>query len=82
NGGQSVFLKFTASQIVTIVERGLWTASQVLEAFIVQSFRLSCGRGEKLYVLQTPRRVAEELDIGFKKTNRVKGPLNGAPISF
>jgi amidase len=34
---RTAFLRSTAREIVANIERGVWTASQVLEAFIAQS---------------------------------------------
>ncbi|KAJ7881391.1 amidase signature domain-containing protein [Mycena leptocephala] len=60
----------------------VWTASQVLEAFIAQSLVAHSATNCITEVLfDHARERAKELDIGFKKTNRLKGPLHGVPIS-
>ncbi|KAJ6489486.1 amidase signature domain-containing protein [Mycena vitilis] len=68
--------------IVSNIERGLWTAAQVLEPFIAQSLIAHSATNCITEVLfDHARQRAKELDAEFKKTNCLKGPLHGVPIS-
>ncbi|KAJ7045940.1 amidase [Mycena alexandri] len=79
---RAVFLRSTARDIVTNIERGTWTASQVLEIFIAQSIVAHSATNCITEVLfDEARRRARDLDAEFKATNRLKGPLHGVPIS-
>ncbi|KAJ7130606.1 amidase signature domain-containing protein [Mycena epipterygia] len=78
----NLFTRSTAHEIVTNIERGVWTASQVLEAFIAQSLVAHSATNCITEVLfEYGRKRAKELDVEFEKTNRLKGPLHGVPIS-
>ncbi|KAJ7141355.1 amidase signature domain-containing protein [Mycena epipterygia] len=68
--------------IVTNIERGVWTASQMLEAFIAQALVAHSATNCITEVLfDYGRKRAKELDVEFEKTNQLKDPLHGVPIS-
>ncbi|KAJ7497706.1 amidase signature domain-containing protein, partial [Mycena latifolia] len=72
----------TAQEIVTNIERGVWTASRVLRAFIAQSLVAHAATNCITEVLfDYGRKRAKELDAEFEKTKRLTGPLHGVPIS-
>ncbi|KAJ7187757.1 amidase [Mycena filopes] len=79
---RAIFLRSTAHEIVTNIEQGTWTASQVLEVFIAQSLVAHSATNCLTEVLfDEARKRASTLDAEFKATNRLKGPLHGVPIS-
>ncbi|KAJ7693428.1 amidase [Mycena rosella] len=79
---RTVFIRSTAQEIVTNIERGVWTASQVLEAFIAQSLVAHAATNCITEVLfDYGRKRAKQLDAEFEKTNLLTGPLHGVPIS-
>ncbi|KAJ7680739.1 amidase [Mycena polygramma] len=79
---RSVFLRSTVRDIVSNIEQGTWTASQVLDAFIAQAIVAHSATNCVTEVLfDDARKRARELDAEFKDTNRLKGPLHGVPIS-
>ncbi|KAJ7497727.1 amidase [Mycena latifolia] len=78
----SVFTRSTAQEIVKNIERKVWTASQVLEAFIAQSLVAHAATNCITEVLfDYGRKRAKELDAEFEKTKVLTGPLHGVPIS-
>ncbi|KAJ7495817.1 amidase [Mycena galericulata] len=80
--GRTVFLHSTAQEIVRNIEQRVWTASQVLEAFISQSLVAHSATNCITEVLfNDARERARRLDSEFEKTGRVMGPLHGVPIS-
>ncbi|KAJ7043557.1 amidase [Mycena alexandri] len=76
------FLKATASEIVNHIERGEWTASQVVKAYIARAAlahqTTNCVT-EVLFVEALQQ--AAELDAEFASTKRLRGPLHGVPLS-
>ncbi|KDR65722.1 hypothetical protein GALMADRAFT_260127 [Galerina marginata CBS 339.88] len=80
---QSEYLKATASEIVSHIQKGEWTASQVLEAYIRRAAFAHAKTNCLTEVMLGPaRQRAIELDAEFASTNRLKGPLHGVPISI
>ncbi|KAF8199848.1 amidase signature domain-containing protein [Mycena galopus ATCC 62051] len=79
---RTIILRSTANEMVSNIERGTWTASQVLEAFIAQSLVAQSATNCITEVLfEEARGRAKQLDAEFKATNRLQGPLHGVPIS-
>ncbi|KAJ7121254.1 amidase [Mycena crocata] len=79
---RTIFIRSTAHEIVANIERGVWTASQVLEAFIAQSLIAQSATNCVTEVLfEHARKRARDLDTEFGKTGRLTGPLHGVPIS-
>ncbi|KAJ7347086.1 amidase [Mycena albidolilacea] len=79
---RAAILRSTAGEIVSNIERGTWTASQVLEAFIAQSLVAHTATNCITEVLfEDARARAKQLDAEFKVAGRLKGPLHGVPIS-
>ncbi|KAJ6500398.1 amidase [Mycena sanguinolenta] len=77
-----VFLRATASEIVDRIERGEWTASQVVNAYIAQAavaHKTTNCVTEVLFSRAIER--AQELDAEFVSTKKLRGPLHGVPIS-
>ncbi|PCH34896.1 amidase [Wolfiporia cocos MD-104 SS10] len=73
----------TASQIVEKISAGEWTAVEVLEAFISRA----CAAQDVSNCLteimfNDARSLAKELDEEFARTNQLRGPLHGVPVSF
>ncbi|KAF7359415.1 putative amidase PB8B6.03 [Mycena sanguinolenta] len=76
------FLRATASEIVDRIERGEWTASQVVRAYIAQAAvaqKTTNCLTEVLFSQALER--ARELDVEFASTKKLRGPLHGVPIS-
>ncbi|KAJ7445802.1 amidase [Mycena galericulata] len=77
------FLKATASEIVRRIQRGDWTASQVVSAYIARAAlaqeTTNCVT-EVLFVEALQQ--AKDLDIEFASTKELRGPLHGVPISI
>ncbi|KAJ7180614.1 amidase [Mycena filopes] len=77
-----VFLKATASEIVSRIESREWTASQVVNAYIARAASAhettNCVT-EVLFV--EARQQALELDAEFASTGKLRGPLHGVPLS-
>ncbi|CAA7267413.1 unnamed protein product [Cyclocybe aegerita] len=79
---QSVILKATATEIVSRIEKGEWTATQVLEAFIARAAYAHAKTNCLTEVmLASARQRASELDVEFAATKKLKGPLHGVPVS-
>ncbi|KAJ7760504.1 amidase [Mycena metata] len=77
------FLKATASEIVSHIESGEWTASHVVQAYIARAAlahqTTNCVT-EVLFVEALQQ--AAELDAEFASTKRLRGPLHGVPLSI
>ncbi|KAJ3510734.1 hypothetical protein NLJ89_g4506 [Agrocybe chaxingu] len=79
---QSVILKARATEIVSRIEKGEWTAIQVLEAFIARAAHAHAKTNCLTEVmLASARQRASELDAEFAATKKLKGPLHGVPVS-
>ncbi|KAJ7105750.1 amidase [Mycena crocata] len=77
------FLKATASEIVTHIERGEWTALQVVKAFISRAALAHAATNCVTEVLFAEAlKQAQELDAEFASTKVLRGPLHGVPISI
>ncbi|KAF8957476.1 amidase [Flammula alnicola] len=77
SGTQSAFLKATVSEIVARIEKGEWTAIQVLEAYIARAAYAHTKTNCLTEVMLGPaRQRAAELDAEFAATKRLKGPLH------
>ncbi|KAJ7273340.1 amidase [Mycena rebaudengoi] len=77
------YLKATASEIVRRIERGEWTASKVIEAYIARAAMAHQATNCITEVLfDEARKLAKELDVEFAATNKLRGPLHGVPISL
>jgi len=76
-------LRSTASDIVAAIEQKKWTAKQVVSAFIARAAvaqKVTNCYTEILF--ESALQEAEELDRQFSKTQSLKGPLHGVPITF
>ncbi|TFK32784.1 amidase signature domain-containing protein, partial [Crucibulum laeve] len=72
-----------ASEIVQRIEKGEWTASEVLEAFIARSvFAHEKTNCLTEVMFDWGRQQAKELDEEFKATGKIRGPLHGVPVSI
>ncbi|KAJ7695016.1 amidase [Mycena olivaceomarginata] len=69
------FLKATASEIVSRIERGEWTASQVSWPNKRQTAL------QKAILFSEALQRAQELDAEFASTKQLRGPLHGVPLS-
>ncbi|KIY44165.1 amidase [Fistulina hepatica ATCC 64428] len=75
-------LHATASQIVSNIENGRWTASQVVETFIRRAAQAQAFTNCITEVLfDRALKEAVKLDEEFTRTKRLRGPLHGVPIS-
>ncbi|KAJ7197250.1 amidase [Mycena pura] len=77
-----VFLKATASEIVAHIERGEWTASQVVAAYISRAalaHEMTNCITEVLF--SEAQKQAQELDAEFASTKQLRGPLHGVPLN-
>lgn len=80
---QSEFTRATAVEIVSRIEKGEWTATQVLEAYISRAAFAHAKTNCLTEVMLGPaRQRAKELDEEFAVTKKLKGPLHGVPISI
>ncbi|KAL1747940.1 amidase signature domain-containing protein [Schizophyllum fasciatum] len=76
------YLDATACEIVANIEKGVWTASEVLEAYISRAAKVQEATNCLTEVFfDRARTRAAELDAEFAQTKRLKGPLHGVPIS-
>ncbi|KAL0953568.1 hypothetical protein HGRIS_004786 [Hohenbuehelia grisea] len=76
------YVKATASDIVSNIEKGEWTASEVVEAYIARAALAHAATNCLTEVLfDQARRLAKELDDEFAATKRLRGPLHGVPVS-
>ncbi|KAF8184988.1 amidase [Mycena galopus ATCC 62051] len=76
------FLKATVSEIVGHIERGEWTASQVVGAYIAQAALAHKTTNCITEVLfSSALQQAGALDAEFASTKKLRGPLHGVPIS-
>ncbi|KAF8892088.1 amidase [Infundibulicybe gibba] len=79
----SEFLKATASEIVSRISKGEWTASQVVDAFIAQAANAHAATNCLTEVLfASAREQAQALDLEFATSKTVRGPFHGVPVSF
>ncbi|KAF8639100.1 hypothetical protein AX17_001743 [Amanita inopinata Kibby_2008] len=79
----SQFLNATASQIVSQIKKGEWTASQVLEAYISRATLAQETTNCITEVMfASARKQALILDEEFASSGKLRGPLHGVPISF
>ncbi|VDC00957.1 unnamed protein product [Peniophora sp. CBMAI 1063] len=77
------YLNATATEIVSRIGKGEWTATQVLEAYIAraaQAQKLTLCLTEVLF--EQARAEAKQLDEDFAQTKKLKGPLHGVPVSL
>ncbi|KAF8159688.1 amidase [Crassisporium funariophilum] len=80
---QGAFLTATASEIVSHIEKGEWTASEVLEAYIARAAYAHAKTNCLTEVMLGPaRQRASELDKDFAATKKLTGPLHGVPVSI
>ncbi|KAI5834825.1 amidase signature enzyme [Schizophyllum commune Tattone D] len=76
------YLNATACEIVSNIEKGVWKASEVLEAYISRAAKVQEATNCLTEVLfERARERAAALDAEFAQTKRLKGPLHGVPIS-
>ncbi|KAF8239357.1 amidase [Tricholoma matsutake] len=77
------FLKATATEIVSRIEKGEWTATQVIEAYIARAaFAQTVTNCLTEVMFDWAREQARDLDNEFASTQRLRGPLHGVPTSF
>ncbi|CCA70440.1 related to amidase (acetamidase) [Serendipita indica DSM 11827] len=77
------YTRASASEIVKNIESGQWTASDVMEAYIIRAGtvqRLHNPITEVLFSDALTR--AKALDEEFQKSGTIVGPLHGVPISI
>uniref|UniRef100_A0A8H7XRN7 amidase n=1 Tax=Psilocybe cubensis TaxID=181762 RepID=A0A8H7XRN7_PSICU len=80
---QSEYLKASASEIVSRIQKGDWTATEVLEAYITRAaYAQSKTNCLTEVMLGLARQRAEDLDNEFAKTKQIRGPLHGVPMSI
>ncbi|KAJ7213570.1 amidase [Mycena pura] len=78
----SPFLKASASQIVQHIERGRWTATQVVTAYIARAAVAHEATNCLTEILfEEALKQAKELDAEFASTKKLRGPLHGVPLS-
>ncbi|KAF9530362.1 amidase [Crepidotus variabilis] len=79
----SIYLRATATEIVSHIEKGRWTASYVLEAYIKRAV-YAHEQTNCLTEVFFPRarKQAAELDAEFILTKKLRGPLHGVPVSI
>ncbi|KAH0582754.1 hypothetical protein H2248_010669 [Termitomyces sp. 'cryptogamus'] len=86
HGSSAEYNKFTsatATEIVTHIEKGEWTASQVIEAYISRAAQAHAATNCLTEVMfRWAREQARDLDNEFSVTKRLRGPLHGVPTSF
>ncbi|EEB89173.1 hypothetical protein MPER_12757 [Moniliophthora perniciosa FA553] len=82
-GEHHKFLKAGAKEIVSRIENGDWTATQVVGAYIARASeaheQVNCAT--EILFEQALRR-AKELDEEFASTKRIRGPFHGVPFSL
>ncbi|KAG6890091.1 hypothetical protein C0995_012040 [Termitomyces sp. Mi166 len=77
------FINATATEIVTCIENGEWTASQVVEAYIFRAVQAHAATNCLTEVMfDWAREQARDLDNEFSVMKRLRGPLHGVPTSF
>ncbi|KAJ7591264.1 amidase [Mycena floridula] len=77
------YLLATGPQIVQHIQDGHWTASQVLEAYIAKAIAAHVTTNCITEVLfDQARQIAQQLDVEFATTKRLRGPLHGIPFSI
>ncbi|EAU90346.2 general amidase [Coprinopsis cinerea okayama7 len=80
---QTLYLKATASEIVSRIQKGEWTASRVLEAYIARALVAQSKTNCLTEVFFERARIqAKNLDADFASTGKLKGPLHGVPVSI
>lgn len=80
---QAIIIRATASEIVSSIKTGKWTASQVLEAFIARAVLAHAKTNCLTEVFfDSARQRAKELDEHFAANKELKGPLHGVPVSI
>ncbi|KXN86624.1 Fatty acid amide hydrolase 1 [Leucoagaricus sp. SymC.cos] len=77
------FIKATATEIVSRIKRGEWTATQVLEAYITRA-KVAQDQTNCLteVMFDWAKERARALDAEFAMTGVLKGPLHGVPMSI
>ncbi|KAF8903595.1 amidase signature domain-containing protein [Mucidula mucida] len=80
---QEAYLKATASEIVSFIADGKWTASAVLEAYIQRSVQAQEATNCVTEIMFDEARLrAKELDVDFASTGKIRGPFHGIPFSL
>ncbi|KII87208.1 hypothetical protein PLICRDRAFT_113002 [Plicaturopsis crispa FD-325 SS-3] len=78
-----VYLRATASEIVTRIESGEWTSSQVVAAYCARAAYAQATTNCVTEVLfEQALREAALLDKEYAATGKLRGPLHGVPVSF
>ncbi|KIY62605.1 amidase signature enzyme, partial [Cylindrobasidium torrendii FP15055 ss-10] len=73
----------SATEIVSNIEEGKWTAGEVLEAYISAAVRAQEATNCITEVLFGPARSrAKALDASYASTGRIVGPFHGVPFSI
>ncbi|KAG7445163.1 amidase signature enzyme [Guyanagaster necrorhizus] len=76
------YLQATACDIVSRIESGEWTATEVLEAYIAQAVEAQAATNCLTEVMfKDARAQAKDLDAEFAATKKIHGPLHGVPFS-
>ncbi|KAJ4477352.1 amidase signature domain-containing protein [Lentinula aciculospora] len=82
NAGHEQFLKVGVCEIVSCIEKGDWTAREVVEAYIAQAAKAHIATNCLTEVVfQQALKRAEELDAEYAVTKKLRGPLHGVPFS-
>ncbi|RDB20927.1 putative amidase PB8B6.03 [Hypsizygus marmoreus] len=80
---QEDFTNATATEIVFHIEKGEWTASEVIEAYIARAaFAHDTTNCLTEVMFDWAREQAKDLDYEFASTKKLRGPLHGVPTSF
>ncbi|KAJ3757694.1 amidase signature domain-containing protein [Lentinula raphanica] len=76
------FLQAGAHEIVSRIEKGDWTATEVVEAYIAQAAQAQSATNCLTEVaFQEALKRAGELDAEYAATKVLRGPLHGVPFS-
>ncbi|KAG6909035.1 hypothetical protein DXG01_002309 [Tephrocybe rancida] len=77
------FTSATATEIVARIQKGEWTASQVVEAYIAQAIKAHTITNCLTEVMfEWAREQAKGLDEEFALTKKLRGALHGVPVSY
>ncbi|KAI0258706.1 amidase signature domain-containing protein [Gloeopeniophorella convolvens] len=77
-----VYLNASATQIVTSIQVGTWTASDVLEAYLARAVQAQEATNCLTEVFfEQAREEARKLDAEFAETGKLRGVLHGVPVS-
>ncbi|KAK0239322.1 amidase signature domain-containing protein [Armillaria nabsnona] len=82
SGDREKYLQATACDIVSRIESGEWTATEVLEAYVARAVEAQTATNCLTEIMFKDARVqAKDLDAEFAATKKLRGPLHGVPFS-